>query len=88
VKTIFSVFIFSVPMTVIQSWLEGNTKLVRYSRRWSWFHTLSVLTLTFWSSRLFIASIRLLNQKRKGKWGQVSCPNQLLSLTSTKNEKL
>lgn len=63
-KTVLSVFIFSVPMTVIQVWLERNTRLVKYSRNWSWFHTLAVLTVTFWTSRGFIASIRFLNQKR------------------------
>lgn len=65
VKTILSVFIFSLPMTVIQGWLEKNTRLVKYSRNWSWFHTLSVLTATFWSSRLFIALLRFLNRIRK-----------------------
>lgn len=63
-KTILSVFIFSVPMTVIEVWLERNTRLIKYSRNWSWFHTLLVLTMTFWSSRGFIALIRFLNQKR------------------------
>lgn len=65
VKTILSVFIFSLPMTVIQGWLEKNTRLVKYSRNWSWFHTLLVLTATFWSSRLFIALLRYLNRIRK-----------------------
>ncbi|WP_339146155.1 MULTISPECIES: CBO0543 family protein [unclassified Sutcliffiella] len=64
-KTIVSVFLFSLPMTVIQEWLERNTQLVKYSRRWSWINTLSVLTMTFWSSRIFIAWIRFINQKRK-----------------------
>ncbi|MGM0877744.1 MAG: CBO0543 family protein [Bacillota bacterium] len=63
-KTILSVFIFSVPMTVIEVWLDRNTRLVKYSRKWNWFHTLLVLTVTFWASRGFIASIRFLNQKR------------------------
>ncbi len=30
VKTILSVFLFSVPMTIIENWLEKNTKLVKY----------------------------------------------------------
>jgi hypothetical protein len=63
-KTIFSVFLFSVPMTAIQGVLEKYTRLVKYSRKWSWLHTLSVLTMTFWSSRGFIALIRFLNRRR------------------------
>lgn len=63
-KTILSVFILSAPMTVIHYWLAKNTQLIKYSRRWSWFHTLSLLTATFWLSRAFIASIRFLSKKR------------------------
>ncbi|WP_318533203.1 CBO0543 family protein [Bacillus methanolicus] len=64
-KTILSVFIFSVPMTVVHVWLERKTQLIEYSKRWRWFHTFSILTMTFWLSRAFIASIEFLNQKRK-----------------------
>ncbi|MEH7544986.1 MULTISPECIES: CBO0543 family protein [Bacillaceae] len=63
-KIIPSVFLFSVPMTIIQWWLEKYTKLVKYGRNWSPFHTLAVLTMTFWSSRGFIALIRFLNRRR------------------------
>jgi hypothetical protein len=64
-KTILSVFLFSVPMTVIEVLLERYTRLVKFGKGWRWFHTLLVLTGTFWSSRLFIALIRFLNRKRK-----------------------
>ena len=64
-KIIPSVFLFSVPMTLIQWWLERYTNLVKYGRKWSSFHTLGVLTMTFWSSRGFIAIIRFLNRRRK-----------------------
>ena len=47
-KIIPSVFLFSVPMTLIQWWLERYTNLVKYGRNWSSFHTLGVLTMTFW----------------------------------------
>jgi len=63
-KIILSVFLFSAPMTIIQWWLERNTKLVKYGKKWTSFHTLGVLTMTFWSSRGFIALIRFLNRKR------------------------
>ena len=64
-KTILSVFLFSLPMTIVQVILEKTTGLVKYSKNWSWFHTLSVLTLTFWSSRSFIALIRFFTRIRR-----------------------
>lgn len=63
-KIIPSVFLFSGPMTLIHWCLEKNTRLIKYSRKWSWLHTLLVFTMTFWSSRVFIAWIRFLNRKR------------------------
>lgn len=63
-KIISSVFLFSIPMTIIQWWLEKYTRLVKYGKNWSSLHTLSVLTVTFWSSRIFIATIRFLNRRR------------------------
>jgi hypothetical protein len=63
-KIILSVFVLSIPMTIIEGLLEKNTSLVKYSERWSWLLTLTYLTLTFWSSRLFIAVIRFFDQKR------------------------
>lgn len=63
-KIIPSVFLFSAPMTIIHWWLERYTKLVKYGKKWTSFHTLGVLTMTFWSSRGFIALIRFLNRRR------------------------
>ncbi|PKG22943.1 CBO0543 family protein [Niallia nealsonii] len=62
IKTLLFVFILSVPMTIIEELLERKTGLVKYSNKWSWLHTLIYLTITFWSSRIFISLIRLLDQ--------------------------
>ncbi|TCN25367.1 CBO0543 family protein [Mesobacillus foraminis] len=63
-KTVLTVFLLSVPMTIIEEILRRKTRLVKYSKKWSWFHTLAYLTVTFWSSRLFVAALRFLEQKR------------------------
>jgi hypothetical protein len=52
-------------MTIIEEILERKTSLVKYSNKWSWFHTLAYLTVTFWSSRLFISSLSFLEQYRE-----------------------
>ncbi len=64
-KTVLTVFLLSVPMTIIEEILERKTRLVKYSNKWSWFHTLAYLTVTFWSSRLFISSLSFLEQYRE-----------------------
>ncbi|WP_180322344.1 CBO0543 family protein [Mesobacillus foraminis] len=63
-KTVLTVFLLSVPMTIIEEILRRKTRLVKYSKKWSWFHTLAYLTVTFWSSRLFVAALRFLEQNR------------------------
>lgn len=63
-QIIVSAFIFSAPMTYVHNWLEKNTRLVKYGKGWNWVHTLTVFTMTFWCSRVFIAWIRVLDQKR------------------------
>lgn len=68
-KTILSVFLLSVPMTILEEILERNTRLVKYSNKWSWFHTLFYLTVTFWSSRFFVAAIKLIDQYRESDEG-------------------
>ncbi|MFC0273490.1 CBO0543 family protein [Metabacillus herbersteinensis] len=63
-KTILSVFLFSGPMTLMENWLEKNTKLVRYHKGWNGFYTFSVLSFTFLIVRVFIECIRFLDKKR------------------------
>lgn len=64
IKTLVSVFLFSVPMGLTELWLEKNTKLVKFSKNWNSFYTISFLSVTFWIVRAFIALIRLLDKKR------------------------
>ncbi|KHF40099.1 CBO0543 family protein [Halalkalibacter okhensis] len=64
IKTFFSVFLFSIPMALIENFLEKKTKLVEFRKGWDWYHTVSVLTATFWIVRLFIAGVRYIDKKR------------------------
>ncbi|MEH7444532.1 CBO0543 family protein [Bacillus sp. JJ1122] len=64
IKSIFSVFLFSGPMTLIENWLEKKTRLVRYRKGWNSFYTFSVLSFTFLLVKVFIEWIRLLDKKR------------------------
>jgi hypothetical protein len=64
-KTILSVFLFSVPMALTENWLEKNTNLVRFRKGWNGFYTLSVLSCTFLIVRVFIEWIRFLDEKRQ-----------------------
>ncbi|OLO40436.1 hypothetical protein BTR23_08100 [Alkalihalophilus pseudofirmus] len=65
VKTMLSVFLFSVPMTIAEHWLERNTNLVRFRKGWNSLYTLLVLSSTFWIVRLFIEGVRYLDGKRE-----------------------
>lgn len=50
--------LFSIPMTIIETILEKNTKLIKFSKQWTSFHTLISEMLTFMGTRLFIGLIR------------------------------
>ena len=54
---IFYALLFSAGMTAIEYPIEVYTDLIRYIK-WSWFTTFYTLTLTFLSSRIFIAFYR------------------------------
>jgi hypothetical protein len=64
-KTVFSVFLFSVPMALIENALEKNTNLVEYRKGWNGYYTFAVLSVTFWIVRLFIEGVRFIEKKRK-----------------------
>lgn len=64
IKTIPSVFLYSVPMAIFEKWLEKNTQLVKYSKGWNSYFTLSYLTFAFWVVRVFIEGIRYIDKKR------------------------
>lgn len=64
-KSILSVFLFSGPMTLIENWLEKNTKLVEYHKGWNSYITFIVLSFTFLLVKGCIKGIRFLDKKFK-----------------------
>lgn len=52
-----AIFLYSLPMTIFEYWLERNTKLIKYNN-WTWFHTLLSLSFTFLFVRGFMGFIR------------------------------
>ncbi|MDT8861967.1 hypothetical protein N0O92_17295 [Alkalihalobacillus sp. MEB130] len=64
-KIILSVFLFSIPMALIESVLEKKTNLVEFRKGWNGFYTVAVLSVTFWIVRLFIGGVRFIEKKRK-----------------------
>ncbi|GAE45798.1 hypothetical protein JCM21738_2644 [Mesobacillus boroniphilus JCM 21738] len=63
VKTVLSVFLFSAPMTLMESWLEKNTSLVEYHKGWNSYITFAVLSFTFILVNRTIKLIRFLDKK-------------------------
>ncbi|AST91194.1 MULTISPECIES: CBO0543 family protein [Sutcliffiella] len=64
-KSLLSVFLFSVPMTLLENWLERNTDLVKYKKGWNGFFTFIVLSFTFILVKGCIEGIRFLDKKFK-----------------------
>jgi hypothetical protein len=62
-KSFFSVFLFSGPMTLFENWLEKNTGLVEYNKGWNGVFTFSVLSFTFLLVKGCIEFIRFLDNK-------------------------
>jgi hypothetical protein len=63
-KTIIQrVFYFSIPMTLVEQWLENKTNLVKYKKGWNWFYTFTSLNGTFLLVRTTIGLIRLKSDK-------------------------
>ncbi|MGV2941579.1 CBO0543 family protein [Mesobacillus sp. LC4] len=64
-KAALSVFLFSAPMTLVENWLEKNTKLVKYSKGWNGYITFSVLSFTFLLVKGCIEGIRFLEKEAR-----------------------
>ncbi|MFD1738867.1 CBO0543 family protein [Bacillus salitolerans] len=58
-------FYISVPIIVIEIWIEKNTKLLKYKGNWSWFISFYTLTFSFWIVRLTIGLIRIFDKPKK-----------------------
>ncbi|MGG4488049.1 CBO0543 family protein [Metabacillus idriensis] len=52
------VLLFSVPMTLVEDWLEKNTQLIKYHKGWNSKISFLSITFTFLFARLFIGFVR------------------------------
>jgi hypothetical protein len=60
---LIKVLFFSAPMSIVENWLEKNTKLIKYSKGWNWMTSFLSITATFLLVRGLMFFIRLLNKK-------------------------
>ncbi|OEF97094.1 CBO0543 family protein [Desulfuribacillus alkaliarsenatis] len=56
--------LYSLPMTVLEWWLEKNTNLIKYNK-WTWMHTYLSLAITFLFVRGFMAVVRRFSDNRE-----------------------
>ncbi len=49
--------LYSIVVTIVEHWLERNTKVIQY-KQWTPYHTFTSLLLTFLGARGAIGSIR------------------------------
>ncbi|MFZ3589623.1 CBO0543 family protein [Bacillus sp. DJP31] len=60
---IAKLLLFSGSITVVESWLEKNTDVVKYKKNWNWVKTFSSLSITFLIVRMAIGFIRMYSKK-------------------------
>ncbi|WP_442598464.1 CBO0543 family protein [Neobacillus sp. D3-1R] len=62
IKEIFlKVFVFSIPMTIIETIAEKKTRLLKY-KKWTSWHSLLSLTTTFLMTRGFLGLVRKMDR--------------------------
>lgn len=57
-QTIGRVFLFSIPMALVESVVEKKTNLLKFKKNWNAFYSFLSLTFTFWLVRATIGLIR------------------------------
>ncbi|WP_421378057.1 CBO0543 family protein [Bacillus salacetis] len=58
IQCLLKVLYFSIPMTLIELWLEKNTRLVKYKNGWNWTATFFSLSFSFLLVRFTMSVIR------------------------------
>ena len=61
----FKLFYIIIPMLFIELWAERKTDLVKWKKGWEWYHTLASLTAKSLLTRLVIAVIRYVREKKE-----------------------
>lgn len=57
-KIISKVFIFSIPISMVEYWAEKNTRLIKYHKGWNIFYSSLTLTISFLLVRATMGLIR------------------------------
>jgi hypothetical protein len=57
-STLLKALLFSAPSAMAEHWLERNTKLIKYKRNWTSFHSFASIASTFLAVRLIMGGIR------------------------------
>jgi hypothetical protein len=61
IHVVYQSLLYSLPMTILEIFLEKYTKLIRYKHNWNWIITYITLSITFLMVRLFMSIIRALH---------------------------
>lgn len=56
------IFLFNVPQVLIENWAEGKTNLIKWSKKWRWYHTFSTMTIKYLMIRLLMGLIRIVTE--------------------------
>ncbi|MCM3600403.1 hypothetical protein M3175_06645 [Robertmurraya korlensis] len=61
---LFKCLLFSLPSTLFEHWLQKNTKLIKYKKSWSSFHSFFSIASTFLIVRFLMGIIRRVANKQ------------------------
>ncbi|TKC19017.1 CBO0543 family protein [Robertmurraya kyonggiensis] len=67
----FKVFLFTVPMLMIELFAEKHSNLIKWSSKWKWYHTFLSLTFKTLVTRGAIACVRKIEERQKRKETEV-----------------
>ncbi|WP_308160777.1 MULTISPECIES: CBO0543 family protein [unclassified Bacillus (in: firmicutes)] len=60
---LFKCLLFTLPSTLVESWLEKNTKLIKYKKSWTSLHSFASIAAAFLIVRNLMSLIRKTAEK-------------------------
>jgi uncharacterized membrane protein YjjB (DUF3815 family) len=61
---IFKCFLFSIPFSIVEFWIEKKTNLIKYKKSWTSIHSFVSISFTFLLLRFLIGIIRKYERKQ------------------------
>lgn len=61
----FKLFLFTIPIILIETWAKKNTGLIKYKKGWRWYHSFISLSLKTLLTRGWMEWIRRMDDKQK-----------------------